>query len=429
MTETLTLEVDSVAIGGDGVAREPGGRVVFLPRTAPGDRVEARLVEEHDRWARARPLSVERPGPGRSPAPCPYYDDCGGCQLQHLDRPTELAAKRRAVRDALERIAGREFDVDPVRDPGPPFGYRNRVSLTLRRSGGDAVAGYHRWDDPARLVDVERCPLAEEPVNRALEELRSNWAPGAERLPAGDELRVTVRAGRSGAVGLLVEGGGGSAGEPTALAGAVTELAGLWWRPAAGDLRVLAGSSTFPDRWEGTDLELRPDTFLQVNRTVAAAMETHLDALIGGRSGGPAGLRMLDLYAGVGLRALRWTEAGARTVACERDPGSVQAGRRAAETRGLDVDFRVGDVEDRLAELLPADVTVVNPPRSGLSEPVARTLAGEGAGAIAYVSCDPATLARDVKRLGDGWRLVSVRPFDAFPQTAHVETVAWLEAR
>lgn len=428
MSATLTLEVDSVAVGGDGVARETGGRVVFVPRTAPGDRVEARLVEEHDRWARAHPLRIVRPGPGRTAAPCPLYDDCGGCQLQHLDRPSELEAKRRAVGDALARIGGREVEVEPARDPGPPLGYRNRISLTLRRSEAGAVAGYHRWPEPDRLVDVERCPLAEEPVNRALGELRSAWGPDAGALPDGEELRLTLRGARTGAVGLLVEGGGGGRGAPGRLAEAVTDLAGLWWRPEGGGLQVLAGAPTFPDRWEETELELRPDTFLQVNRVVAAALEEYLDARIAERSGGPEGRRLLDLYAGVGLRAIRWAEAGARAVGCERDEGAVESGRRAAEARGVAVDLLRGDVEDRLAELLPADVAVVNPPRTGLSEEVTDVLALGAVPAIVYVSCDPATLARDVKRLGERWRVVSVQPFDAFPQTAHVESVAWLEA-
>lgn len=428
MSDTVTLEVDSVAVGGEGVGREPSGRVVFVPRTAPGDRVEARFVEEHASWARARPVRIVHEGPGRREAPCPYYDACGGCQLQHLERQAELEAKRGAVRDALERIGGRKADVEHVRDPGPPFGYRNRVTFTLRRTADGVTAGYHRWDEPDRLVDVERCPLAEDPVNRAWEQLRGAWGPGGARLPDGGELRLTIRAGRSGATGVLIEGGGGAAGAPEELAAAVDDLAGIWWRPDGGELRVLAGAPTLPDRWEGVELELRPETFLQVNREASRALESELDDLLAERAGGPGGLRLLDLYAGVGLRALRWAEAGASSAACERQVGAVETGREAAEARGTEVTFRAGDVANHLAELLPADVAVVNPPRAGLSEAVSAMLSGAELEALAYVSCDPATLARDLGRLGERWRLSVVRPFDAFPQTAHVETLAWLQS-
>lgn len=423
MSGTLALEVESIAVGGDGVAREPGGRVVFLPRTAPGDRVEARLVEEHDSWARGRPVRIEREGPGRRAPDCPHYEACGGCQLQHLERDAHLEAKRRAVRDALERIGGRAVEVRPVADPGPPFGYRNRVALTLRREERGVVAGYHRWDEPGQLVDVERCPLAEEAVDRAWRELRDAWGSRAERLPAGDELRLTVRAGGTGEVGVLIEGGRG-AGRPGELAEGLSALACLWHRPEGGDVRVLHGSATLPERWQGVELALRPDTFTQVNRTVAAAMERHVDELLGLL----AGRRVLDLYAGVGLRALRWAEAGAEAVACERDPGAVRAGRDAAEARGTALEHRTGSVEDHLADLLPADAAVVNPPRAGLSEAVTSVLDPGSLGTLVYVSCDPATLARDLKRLGDRWIVTSVQPFDAFPQTAHVETVVRLEA-
>lgn len=426
--EERVLTVESIAVGGDGVAREEGGRVVFVPRSAPGDRVVARLTEEHERWARARPVRLLEAGSGRREPPCPLYEACGGCQLQHLERAAELEAKREAVRDALERIGGVSPEVLPVRDPGPPLGYRNRITLTLRRREGAVRAGYRRWDDPDRLVDVGTCPLAEEPVNRAWAALRAGWGEDAGRLPAGRELRLTVRASAAGETSLLVEGGRDPRGDPEALAEAVPGLAGFFWRPTGGRRRLLAGRPLWRETWGGVELELGPETFVQVNRVVAAAMEEHLDRLVAERMGGPRGLRALDLYAGVGLRALRWAAAGARTAACERDGEAVEAGRRAAADRGLDVAFHAADVEERLDGLLPADLAVVNPPRAGLSREVAERLADARVGAVAYVSCDPATLARDVKRLGPGWRIVSVQPFDAFPQTAHVETVTWMEA-
>ncbi len=424
----LTLEVESLAHGGDGVARDPDGRVVFVPRTAPGDVVRARLTEERERWARARVVEVLSPGPTRREAPCPFYRECGGCQLQHVEPAEELESKRRAVRDTLERIGGIRMEVPPPVTAGSRLGYRNRVSLTLRRPPeGGVTAGYHGHEDPDRLVDVDRCPLAEPPVNDAWRSLRECWGPGASLLPGGGEVRITVRATADGETGIVLEGGDeGDPGDPAALEEELEGVAACHWRPSGAGRRRLYGRERLRERWRGREIGLRPWSFLQVNRAVAHRMEDHLDRLV--EPVGP-GRRILDLYAGLGLRALRWSEAGAETAACEEEPDAVADGREAAAAADAGVDVREGRVEDHLPDLLPADVAVVNPPRTGLSRQVCRILGDARLDALIYVSCEPSTLARDLDRLEEGWEPVSVQPFDAFPQTAHVETVVRLERR
>lgn len=421
--EVRELEVESIAAGGDGVAREPDGRVVFVPRTAPGDRVRVALVEERRSYARGRALEVVEEGPGRRPPPCPHYPTCGGCQLQHLAPEAQREARRRIVRDALARIGGIEVEVGPLEAPGPDLGYRNRVSLTLRRGPQGVVAGYHRFDRPAELVDVDDCPLAEAPVRRAWRSLRAAWGPGAGALPGGDELRITLRGSAAGRVAILVEGGEpAEPGHPGTVAAAIPGLAAYHWRPAVGSRRRLAGADVLEERWSGLDLRLRPEAFLQANREVSDAMDRHLEEAL---APGP-GLRLLDLYAGVAARAAGWALVGAEVAACEASADAVATAREAAARHGARLHVVRGRVEDRLEGLLPADAVVVNPPRPGLSRPVARRLASGGAARLLYVSCDPATLARDLRRLGDGWSVEEVRPFDAFPQTAHVETVVRL---
>lgn len=425
----LELTVDSIAGGGDGVARDEGGRVVFVPRTAPGDRVRARVEREKASWARALPVELLEAGAGRAPAPCPYYPACGGCQLQHLVPEARREALRRAVADALERIGGLSDARVPVpAAPGPEFGYRNRITLTLRRGPDGVRAGYRPYDDPDAVLDVEDCPLAEPAVRRAWAGLRGAWGPDAEALPAGGELRLTLRASAEGRVALVIEGGEpGSPGDPERVVAGLAhggEDPGIHWRDTSGTRRRLAGEPFLEERWDGLDLRLRPEAFVQVNRTVAAAVDRHVEELVGPREG----LRVLDLYAGVGVRAIRWALAGAEVVACEVDRDAVASGREAAERAGARLRFVRARVEDALGDLLPADRVVVNPPRAGLSRPVTERLAAGGLRDLVYVSCDPATLARDVARLGPAWRLEAVRTFDAFPQTAHVETVVRLEA-
>ncbi len=418
------LRVASVAAGGDGVAREPSGRVVFLPRTAPGDRVAVRIVEERGSWARGRAVALRAPGPERAPAPCPHYRrGCGGCQLQHLSPDGQAAAKRRIVADALERIGRLAVEVPAPIAAGPPFGYRNRITLTLERSAEGARAGYRRYDDPSALLDVDDCPLAEPPVRRAWAALRGGWGEGARALPGGDRLRVRLRASAEGEVALDVRGGAADRpGDPERVAGAIDRLAAYHWTPDGAPRRRLAGAPVLRERWAGLALRLRPAAFLQVNRAVSEAMDRHLDA----RAGALAGRRVLDLYAGVGTRAIRWALRGVEVHAVEVEEDAVETGREAAERHGAPVRFHAARVEDFLRRAPPADLVVVNPPRAGLSRPAARRLAAVRAGALAYVSCDPATLARDLRRLAAGWRVAGVQPFDPFPQTAHVETIAWL---
>jgi 23S rRNA (uracil1939-C5)-methyltransferase len=202
-------------------------------------------------------------------------------------------------------------------------------------------------------------------------------------------------------------------------------LIGCHHQSANGSLAHLAGAKTLEDRWQGIQFDLPADVFLQVNRTVSAAMDAWLDE----RAGNVDGMSILDLYAGVGARAIRWAGQGARVTACEVSGAAVDAGTAAAASVGAEVAFVADRVEQRIAYLLPADLVVVNPPRAGLSRLVSRALVSGEARSLAYVSCDPATLARDLARLASGWEVREVQPFDAFPQTAHVETIVWLDRR
>lgn len=419
------LRVESLAFGGDGVAHRPDGQVVFVRRSAPGDRILARIERDRGSYAQASLVRLLEHGAERCEPECGYYDRCGGCQLQHVTLEAQREAKRGAVRDALTRIGGLEVEVPALVHAGGAFGYRNRVTFTLRRGGARLVAGYHGATNAATITDVEDCPLAEDAVRQAWASLRAGWGVAAEALPAGEELRVTLRGSADGGVSIFIEGGRpGGAGVPGTVVGSVGSLRSYHWRADHGPRVLLAGSPTFTDRWRGFDFELGPESFLQVNRTVAERMEAHID----GQLGDIAGVRVLDLYAGVGGRALAWAAKGADVSACEVDGEAVTSGRRAAAAAGLDVDLREGQVEELLPEMLPAEVIIVNPPRRGLSASVCETLADCGARLLAYVSCDPATLARDVGRLGGGWTVAGVQPFDAFPHTYHVETVTLLRA-
>ncbi len=415
------IRIGALAAGGDGLGRGQDGRVVFVPRTAPGDQVEVEHVEQHRQWTRARVAVIVEPGAERRDPPCPHYDVCGGCQLQHLNYEAQCQAKAGIVEDCLRRLGG--FDVDPpklVRSP-KVFEYRNRVTFVLRRADGRVVAGYHGHQQPDEIVDIDRCPLAEPAINKVWAELREAWGPGAARLPGGEELRLTLRASESGSVGLVIEGGEGP-GDLEALLQEIEALLAVWSLDSRGVVMQHVGVAAMSDRWGLHQLRLEADTFTQVNREAAAKLESYVLE----QCGDVAGRRVIDAYCGLGVRALELAQRGGKVTGIDEDRRAITAARDAAGASDLFVRFKASSVERALLAQLPADVVILNPPRRGLSREVVKMLLRRPSTRIAYVSCDPATLARDLKALRARYDLSAYRAFDLFPQTAHVETVVTL---
>jgi 23S rRNA (uracil1939-C5)-methyltransferase len=418
----VEVEIYGLAADGAGVGRMDDGRTLFVHRTAPGDRGRVRLTRIRKRWARGRLEEVLRPGPDRREAPCPRYRRCGGCVMEHLTYEAQLQAKATRVAETLVRIGGRTGLPAPELHPSPrEFRYRNRASFTLRRlAGGRVVAGFHELESPGRIVDLGgECLLLEEGVARAWDGIRAGWGPGACRLPSGTALRLTVRGLADGGALLVVEGGG-APGAPDELLERVPSLRAVWWVPEGeSGAALLAGTEDAEEEWFGERVAIRPGAFLQVNREGA----TLLHELVLREMGPPGGVRMVDAYCGFGIYGRRMARHGARATGIELSADAVAM----ADSRPVP-GFRIlhGRVEGRLAEALPATRAVLNPPRQGAGEGVMEALAEGVEERIVYVSCDPATLARDLGRLGPRFHLDRIQLFDLFPQTAHVEIVATL---
>ena len=420
------VEIVRIAAGGDGVGREDSGRVIFVPRTAPGDVVDVQVLSAKSRWAKGRVRERVREGPERRPAPCLHYEECGGCRLQHITPTAQRGARRGLVQDTLRRIGGLDFTVPDVRSAGSEFEYRNRVTFSVQAGDGGVVAGFRKIHEPDTVADVRDCLLAEAPVRSAWESLREAWVTGIWEAPSDPDARLTIRAAVDGKVDLLVRSKDSVRPEAfDSLLEQVPGLLGCHHAGPRGNPEFLGGLETLPDRWQGIEFDLPADVFLQVNRQVSAEMDRWLDERVGDLSG----RTVLDLYSGVGARAIRWASLGAQVTACEVSDRTAEACRHAAAGAGVSLGVETERVEDRIGDLLPVDLVVVNPPRAGLSEPVAEAMVSGSAHRLAYVSCDPATLARDLGRLKPAWTLIELQPFDAFPQTAHVETVAWLHRR
>ncbi|MEX1186866.1 MAG: hypothetical protein WEA80_09780 [Gemmatimonadaceae bacterium] len=404
----MTLAVDSIAAGGDGVGRS-NGLVVFVPRTAAGDIVTASIAGK-GQFARGSLRTVTRPSPDRTDPPCPHYtrDRCGGCQLQHITYRGQLAAKQRIIRDAIERIGKRQLSPPEVRPSSSEWRYRTKLTLAIRRRGGNWIAGLRAYDDPSRIFSLADCPITERGVVRVWREVM-----GASALfPDASELRGSVKLA-DGAYTFSLEGGTRWATHEDFFA-AVPSLSDLWWEqegrgPALLHSRDTPGSRKVPGI-----------SFAQINPAVAAELHAHV--LERALSYGPA--RVVDAYSGAGATAIPLAQSGAAVTAIELDQlASDWCVRHLPEgSRAIR-----GRVEDELPEALPADVVLLNPPRAGVDERVAATLEALEAKprAVIYVSCNPATLARDISRL-PSYRIAGVVAFDMFPQTAHVETVCEL---
>jgi 23S rRNA (uracil1939-C5)-methyltransferase len=395
-----------LATGGDGVGRMEDGRTVFVPRTAPGDLVEITQLRPHRRYARARSSRVLEPAPDRVEPRCPHFvhDECGGCQLQHLDSTAQREARRGFVGDALRRIARLDVPDPEIVPAREEFEYRTKITLAVDDSGR---IGLHPLERPDRVFDLVRCHIA-------ASELMSLWAEvRALRglLPAGLR-QVVLRLDRSGGLHLLLATEGketwdGADALHRELAARASE-ATLWIQPEGGEAVAVAGAAgPFP-----------ATVFEQVH----PAMGDQVRAFALAALGQVEGCHVWDLYAGIGETTSALVLAGASVESVESDRRAVAE----AEAWGPAAERHVGRVERILRRLRTPSLVITNPPRTGMDQRVAAELERVLPKRIVYISCDPATLARDLTRM-PSFRLVTAVAFDLFPQTAHVETVALLD--
>ena len=421
------LKIERIVTGGDGIARQSDGRIVFIPRVAPGEEVEVEYTAERRQWLRARLVRVVEPSPFRREAPCPYYGECGGCQLQHIRYEAQLSVKTSIVADSLRRIGRFDIQTLDITPSSREFAYRNRITLVLRRHRGEIAFGYHALDDPARLIAVDRCPLAEDPVNHALNAASATLRKIGECVPQDAEWRLTFRVSSEKEVGLAIEGVERPSDiDRSLLAELITGgLVAVWMVNEKGRIIAHAGAETLGERWGTYEIPLAGTAFVQVNREAAEG----LDDYFYGQCAVTPGTRVIDAYCGFGLRAFELSRAGANVTGIDSDRHAVRAGMVIGAERGLTVGFIAERVEGVLSKVLPADIVILNPPRGGVAPEVPDALLRKPPGRIVYVSCDPATLARDLKILSAGFALDACRAFDLFPQTAHVETVVTLKPR
>lgn len=409
MPQMISVEIESIAAGGDGVGRS-NGLVVFVPRSAPGELVTAR-ISGRGSFARGTLRTIARVSDERIEPPCAHYtrDRCGGCQIQHLAYAAQLRAKQRIIRDAMERIGKRKTELPEIRPGESELRYRVKLTLAMRRlANGEWMAGLHPYDDPAKVFALSDCLISDEQVVATWRDILTQ----ARFLPGVQSLRGSVRLTHDGPVFVLMGGMRWTMAEE--FFDASPKLAAIWWENDEGARRLVG------DRRPPRALHPPAASFAQVNPRVASALREHLLTTVSAHS--PR--TVVDAYSGAGETAIAFAKRGARVTAIELDNDAARWCALRLPEGSTSLRARV---EEALPNALPADAVVLNPPRAGLDARVTETLerAREKPRVIAYASCNPATLARDVSRL-PGYRIASLVAFDMFPQTAHVETVCEL---
>jgi 23S rRNA (uracil1939-C5)-methyltransferase len=424
-TENIRLKIDSLAYGPYGVGRRDG-RVIMVALAVPGDEAEVRIVEEKKNYAVGELVRLIEPSPERREPPCLYVGACGGCPWQMIRYETQLAAKAKSVADALRHIGKIEgHELLPIIASPQEYRYRRRIRL---HSSGDGRLGFHRALSH-ELIEVASCLIATENADRRLQDARQWVAALKSRIVA-----VEIVESDAGANVVLVgKVDGDIAAEDDAASArfldAHSGVAGLVLF-GRGSRRSWGEGKVSVDCGNGLTMNVDAEVFIQVNREGNRRLVREL--LEWGEFG--AGDRVLELYCGAGNFTLPIARRVKNIVAVEGDPRAIDNGRIYSQVHALEnirwirshVPAAAGQLREKAARF---SKIVLNPPRSG-AKGLEDDLAALGAEKILYVSCNPATLARDLAALGKkGYRTKRVRPVDLFPHTFHVETLAELELK
>ena len=431
----MLLTIDKLIYGGDGLARTPPdergrGMAVFVPFVLSGERVEATITSDKPVFSRGTVKQLVEPAPERVLAPCPYFQRCGGCHYQHIEYEKQLEYKAAILRETLQRIAKIELDQEIKLHPSPTYGYRNRTRLRVQAKSQFAL-GYYKFGSH-EFLSVRECPISSPCINSIIARLTqiggANCPPEIEELElfadhADEHLLAWAFCSRDAEESALLQWA-------NAVRREIPSITGLGFFASrhrsedepAPELKTTTYSGANKLRYRVADVEyhVASGAFFQVNRHL-------LDDLVSTVIGNTGGDLALDLYAGVGLFSLPLSRSFHHIFAVEASQISHTGLRQNVPANVKAVGARTEDyLRNPPLRKLP-DLVVVDPPRAGLGKSVVRSLVELGAPRVRYISCDPATLARDLgPLLASGYRIEEAHLFDLFPQTFHIETVMLL---
>ena len=444
--DIFEADITAMTAEGSGICRAEG-MAVFVPGTAVGDRCAVRIVKVLRKYAFGRLEKLLAPSPDRIAPDCPVAAQCGGCVYRHIRYEAELRIKTQRVRDALERIGGlQDFQMEPILAAPDRCRYRNKCQLPIGLSKDGALQlGFYAVNSH-RIVNTESCLLQPEAFDRAAAAFRRWYAVSGESVydeasHSGVLRHLYMRRGEmSGEMMVCVVANGAALHEEALLVEmlreAVPEITGVLLNinrektnvVLGKTCRTLWGKDTITDTLCGLAFEIAPHAFYQVNRTQAERLY--------GKAAEYAGLTgaetLLDLYCGTGTIGLSMAKNAKKLIGAEIVPAAVENARRNAERNAIqNAEFLCADAAEAARILFERgekpDVIVIDPPRKGCDSALIATIAAMRPKRVVYVSCDPATLARDLKLFGEsGYKTETVTPADMFPGTAHVETVVLL---
>ena len=439
--DEITVSIER--FGGEMGIAHLDGMTLFVQGALPGETVAARAQKVKSTHAFLKTLRVLTPAPGRAEPPCPYYEKCGGCVCQHMTYETTLQMKREVVRDALKRIGGLEVDVRPVLGMDDPWHYRNKTALPVGSEKGMPVIGFYA-PRSHRIIDIQSCMISREESDAVVSVLR-RWMekfrvePYSEETHSGLIRHIMSRVSRTGQVMAVVIAAGPIPHErelTAMLRAAVPGLCSLYLNLNRRNDNVILGSESrliwgmprLNDTLCGLRFALSPQSFFQVNPLQTEKLyQTALD--FAGLTGSELAA---DLYCGAGTISLLLSQRARRVIGIEIVPQAILDAEENARMNGVNnAEFHAAAAEELLPQLvaqgLRPDVIVLDPPRKGCEEAVLRAIIEAAPRRVVYVSCDPATLARDVKILcASGYAPIACQPVDMFCQTGHVETVLLL---
>ncbi len=414
------VQLTAMTQGGEAMGRDDTGRVVFVPYALAGETVTVAIVQAKKNYARAQLVEIITPSPARVTPRCPHFPPppsgmatgrgggCGGCQWQHIEYAAQLKFKTEIVREQFARI-GKIPDA-PVRDTlgmAEPWHYRNNVQFQLDAAGRLCFRAYESHD----LVRITECHI----IHPLLDEMFR----GLE-FQGADFSGVTLRAGtRTGEKLLVLEG---RDNEPPEIS--VDEPVSIAYQTPDGDVLPLIGKDALHEILREHTFRVSPQAFFQVNTPMAEKLIDLVEQFLAPQ---PADV-LLDAFGGVGTFGLALASRVTKVIAIEENPFAVNDAKANA-VEISNVEFQRGAVEDILPKLkTKITLAVADPPRAGIAPAALDALIALAPRALAYVACDPATLARDARKLVDGgYRLVEVQPVDLFPHTYHIESVSWFE--
>ena len=443
--DRLTVTIEDLTHDGNGVAKVDG-YPLFIQGALPDETAEVHVLKTLKNYGFAKIVRITSPSPDRVDAPCEYFAQCGGCQLQHMTYEGQLKWKQKMVENVMRRIGKIDAPVHATKGMAEPWRYRNKAQIPFAEQDGRIMAGFYKTKSH-HIVDMDRCLIQNTESDAILRDLKLELQtlgirPYNEEKHKGILRHVVIRKGdATNEVMVVLVTRTAALPEKEAVIAAIRDIVpnvvsivqninNKKTNVIFGDETVvLFGKETIVDTIGDVQFEISARSFYQVNATQTEVL--YKQALDYAQLQG--GERVIDAYCGIGTISLFLAQTAAHVAGVEIVPQAIEDAKRNAELNGFtNTYFEAGAAEEVIPrwykEGKGADVLVVDPPRKGCDDALLQTILTQKPKRVVYVSCNPATLARDLRTLEDGgYKTQEVQPVDMFPHTAHCEAVAWLE--